>query len=365
MIRTHVWKDGKTHTYLVRVNGRSYGTFSERDHGSKKAAKAAARLAEANAVTGKATVRRYTVTQYAARFLQRMADEPMKSGRTRKSSTMDTLAASLRPFCATYGTRRLTSFTRSEAIDVRGAFRPNTVKAVVQMFEAALDEELVERNPFKGLSPTTRGRRDEHPPTREEFNRLVAACSVHDNPRDEFQYGTMMRALLVFAAHSGMRPGELFALRWEDVDFDRMRVNVGARVYRGSTDLPKSNKPREIVLMAPARDALLPLPRVSEYVFVGKRGQRLSAPTLSTLWAPVKAKAGVDKAWYLVTKHYCVHYLYFERRVSKNAVAQQMGWSEKTVDDMLAIYGHGDAADWQGELEDRDNVRELGAAKRG
>jgi integrase len=32
-----------------------------------------------------------------------------------------------------------------------------------------------------------------------------------------------MRALLIFAAYSGMRPGELFALEWPDIDFDAMR----------------------------------------------------------------------------------------------------------------------------------------------
>jgi integrase len=62
-----------------------------------------------------------------------------------------------------------------------------------------------------------------------------------------------MRALLTFAAFTLMRPGELIALDWEDIDLDAGRVRVERRLYRGRTDLPKSNKERTIALIPPAR----------------------------------------------------------------------------------------------------------------
>jgi integrase len=55
----------------------------------------------------------------------------------------------------------------------------------------------------------------------------------------------MMRALILFAAHTALRPGELFALEWSDIDFERRRINVARRVYKGSLALPKNNKTRE------------------------------------------------------------------------------------------------------------------------
>jgi integrase len=110
-----------------------------------------------------------------------------------------------------------------------------------------------------------------------------------------------MRALVTFAAYSGMRPGELFALEWPDIDFDAMRIDVRRRLYRGRVDLPKSNKPRRIALTPPARDALLGHPRDGALVFRAKRGGRLSQSTLSGYWGKVLARAGLDFDFYLAT----------------------------------------------------------------
>ena len=83
-----------------------------------------------------------------------------------------------------------------------------------------------------------KGRADEAPPTDAEFDKLVKACAVHGD------YAPRMRALLTVAAFSGMRPGELMALDWSDVNLPALRVTVSKRLYRGTTDLPKSNKVR-------------------------------------------------------------------------------------------------------------------------
>jgi integrase len=111
-----------------------------------------------------------------------------------------------------------------------------------------------------------------------------------------------MRNLITFAAFTGMRPGELFAFEWGDVDMHAMRIDVRRRLYRGRTDLPKSGKPRRIALPPPARDALLGQPRDGALVFRAKRGGQLSQPTLSGYWGKVLAAAGLDFDFYLATK---------------------------------------------------------------
>jgi integrase len=83
------------------------------------------------------------------------------------------------------------------------------------------------------------------------MDRLIAGSSALG------WYAPQMKALLIFAAYSGMRPGELFALEWPDIDFDAMRIHVSRRVYKGRVGLPKSNKVRTIALTPPARDAIL------------------------------------------------------------------------------------------------------------
>jgi integrase len=151
-----------------------------------------------------------------------------------------------------------------------------------------------------------------------------------------------MEALLIFGAYTGMRPGELFALEWSDIDFKTNRVYVQRRLYRGKLDVPKSNKTRTIALPPPARDVLLRQPtRSGEHVFLGKAGKRLSQPTLSGYWGKVTARAGLEFDFYLASKHYGAHLLY-KLGLSTRAIGAQMGWSEKAVESLLQVYGHVD-----------------------
>jgi len=222
------------------------------------------------------------------------------------------------------------------------------VAVVVTCMNAAVDAELVERNPFRGLGRRGRGRADQAPPTDEEFARLLDACAVHG------PYAPQMRALILFAGYTGMRPGELFALEWADIDFDAMRIDVRRRLYRGRIDLPKSNKPRRIALTPPARDSLLGLPRDRTLVFTAKRGDRLSQATLSGYWSPVLVRADLEFDFYLATKHYAVHYMHATLGLEPRVIAEQMGWTLAGVLKLLAVYGHGDV----GALEEIDRAFE-------
>lgn len=53
--------------------------------------------------------------------------------------------------------------------------------------------------------------------------------------------------------YSGLRPGELCGLRWDNVDFDRSVLCV--RWSRG--EAPKNGRPRDVPMLAPVREALL------------------------------------------------------------------------------------------------------------
>ena len=211
---------------------------------------------------------------------------------------------------------------------------PSAIPPVVTLFNRAIDEELIDRNPFRSLSRRTKGRADDDPPTADEFDALLDACDALGD------YAPQERALMTVAAYTGMRPSELFALEWSDIDFKANRITVERRLYKGTLDLPKSNRPKRIALPPPARDALLRQPtRHGKLVFRSKRGERLSAPTHSGYWGRVCARARLDFDFYLATKHYGVHLLY-RLGLSKRAIAAQMGWSEQAVEKLLRIYGH-------------------------
>jgi integrase len=221
----------------------------------------------------------------------------------------------------------------------------DNVPAIVSLYNHAIDEDdlPLQRNPARKLSKRSKGRAEEPPPAKEEFQALVDACSALG------VYAPMMRAVFLFATYTLMRPGELYALEWTDIDFDAMRIGKLRRVYRGTLDEPKTGK-KTIALTPPARDAILGLPRDSKFVFTSKTKRRLSQSGMSGYWAAVKVRAGLDFDFYHATKHYGVHYMWTKLGMSKRAIAAQAGWSEREVDRMLVIYGHGDV----GALEEVD-----------
>jgi hypothetical protein len=105
-------------------------------------------------------------------------------------------------------------------------------------------------------------------------------------------------------------------------------------------DVPKSNRVRTIALLPQAGEAVLALPEREGLVFRSKRGQRLSQPTMSGYWAQVLARAGLDFDFYLATKHYGVHHMKVRLGLANHDIAEQAGWSEAAVENMVKTYAH-------------------------
>jgi hypothetical protein len=237
-----------------------------------------------------------TCEEWARRYLKRYE-------RLNKSTSVDTARQALKPFRAEFGHRPIDSLEPVEAEDWADTMPGSQLPQVVALFNYAKSKRAIDFNPFGGLGGRSRGRgrADENPPTVKELQALLDGCDALGD------YAQQMRDLVLFASYTLMRPGELYELRHPDVDVAANRIVVARRVYRGVVDLPKNNKAKMIALVPPARDILVRQPtraRDDGLVFVSKRGNRLSAPTLSLYWAQVKARAGLDFDFYLATKHY-------------------------------------------------------------
>jgi integrase len=81
--------------------------------------------------------------------------------------------------------------------------------------EDALRWNLVARNVCDAVSPPRRDRYEIHPLTTEQAQQLLSAA--HGHP---------LEALFVLALASGMRRGELLAIKWQDIDFSAGRLQV-------------------------------------------------------------------------------------------------------------------------------------------
>ena len=115
--------------------------------------------------------------------------------------------------------------------------------------------------------------------TADELNRLLAAIDADNN----IHVGNMMR----LALFSGLRRGELFKLKWSDIDFNRGFIDV--------ID-PKGKVSQKIPLNAATRDVLMNHERTdSPYVFPGKDGgPRASVQKASRR---IRERAGLPKSF--------------------------------------------------------------------
>lgn len=105
--------------------------------------------------------------------------------------------------------------------------------------------------------------------------------------------------LYLTAAFTGLRMGELLALRWRDIDFAGSTVRVRASVYNGHLTTPKSGKVRAVPLAPDVATALAQLGRRENWVsdddlvFAGEGGDHLDASALRRRYKTALAAAGL------------------------------------------------------------------------
>ena len=216
-----------------------------------------------------------------------------------------------------------------------------TLGALRAMFGDARRLGLVEQNPFAGLRLRgVRRRRDLDVLTVEEVERL-AGCALQVWDAD---VGPNVRALILMAAFVGMRPAELYGLRWSDLNLREDEVLV-QRQYVGQTrsfDLPKNGRKRMIVLTAPAKNALLELPRPVDrdaLVFHARRGGPMSGRVQHYYWHPVRCRFGRPSMDFYELRHFCGAWLFNDLELPAQDVAHQLGHTDGGAL-VQSLYGH-------------------------
>jgi integrase len=98
-----------------------------------------------------------------------------------------------------------------------------------QIFEMAVAEGLIERNPAALLFTPREAQRPVHRlMTTQDVRRCIEVLDLRE------------RIIVKLAVLAGMRPGEIFGLTWNRISTDH--VEIVQRVYRGTVDTPKTNQ---------------------------------------------------------------------------------------------------------------------------
>jgi integrase len=184
---------------------------------------------------------RLTFTQLAKRYEERKLIAPVYKDENKVAGlrSHESLKRRLKTLVAHFGARRVKLITHSDVekfklhrLATKNKRRPDrelsiaSVNRELQLLRAVLNyakrEGWITRNPFETGAPLVSLAHEvkrERLLSREEEARLLAACA---GPRAH------LRPLLVCALDTGMRRGEMFQLRWADVDLGGGLISVRA-----------------------------------------------------------------------------------------------------------------------------------------
>jgi integrase len=311
-----------------KVLGLKDSTFE-----TKKEAKAARE--DARKLLG--TVVRQAVT--VQDFADRWTSDPIFE--RPKASTNIHNAERIKGFVAAYGSLPLNLVTDEVVAEwLAGARRNGTVPALRAMFNDARSAKagrLVDRNPFSELGlKKSKGNAEKDPPSEDVVWALIDKARELTLPS--------FAAWLQVACFTGMRPGELDALRWSAVDFERGRIKVNEQWSAGSRTftLPKNGLKRVAVMTPHARDALLALPRTSSpFCFVTSRNSHWTPGARAYHWNAVRAAVGYTDTLYLASRHFAGWHMTNVLGLDSEIVAIALG-HEDGGELVRKLYGHRD-----------------------
>jgi integrase len=287
-----------------------------------------AREAERDACRRRLSLQRVTCGEFTERWLVEYARAAPATRRTHKYA--------VRRFADDFGSARLAEVDKPTARTWALAQPQSNVRVVRALFSDAINDGLHPGpNPFANLRlEQSRGRKDLVALTEDELQRLgEVALAVHED------YGATFRAMILFAAYVGLRPGELFALERADIDRDEVAIRRTVDGI-GGVKAPKNGRTRTVTLPPPARDALLSVvPRVDvPLLFLTRRGRQFKKSSLLYYWNPVRAAFGRPGMDFYELRHFCATHL-LELGVAHADVAVQLGHTDGGAL-VMSTYGH-------------------------
>lgn len=176
-----------------------------------------------------------------------------------------------------FGKKELNSLTPLEIERWQNEMEENYKSSTVQklrtifseILKKAKNNDLVDRNPFEKVPGIQKKNTTEvNPFTEKELNGIIQNTNGY------------MKNFIKFMVATGMRPGEIIALKWSDIDFERKKVNVERTRIRSlkkgeiqNGEVKTASSERIVDLLILGEEALLKQKELTfkyEYIFINQ-----------------------------------------------------------------------------------------------
>lgn len=167
------------------------------------------------------------------------------------------------------------------------------------MYMDALNDELIEKNPFARVQAPKKGSPAEKIPfSMQEMFSIIKTVPLK------------IRAFFAIGFLTGMRTGEIVALKWQDIDFEKNIIKVRRARRAGIESEPKTdNSIRDVLILEQLKPYLLEHKKIcneaSEYLFTTMYGEPYysSSKISYSYWKPTLEKLNLEYRKMYLMRH--------------------------------------------------------------
>ena len=222
----------------------------------------------------------------------------------------------------------------------------------------AMESEIIDVNPFDGLKMDYKSTQKEIQPLSE-----IEAANLLERIKT-FLDGKYYPPILLMI-RTGLRIGEVQALEWSDIDFEKRTIEVKRSWRNGSTTKTKNKKNRRVSMSPQLAEALKELRTeqkrkalrectpVSKLVFTGSKKDRLDRLSLKYAMDHCLKELGLNPI-----RVHDLRHTYATIRLMRGHnvldVSHQLGHSKTSI--TLDVYAHWIPGNFQSEIDDLDNL---------
>jgi integrase len=194
---------------------------------------------------------------------------------------------------------------------------------------------LIPRNITEAVTPPRPVKQEIQPLSQDQMKALLEAA-----------HGDKLYAFWVLACTTGMRNGELLALKWSDISPDTGTLQVRRTVFNGQINAPKTSAGRRTIRLSKLALSALrqhrinaAKQRISEWVFSSTAGTTLSVHNVhNRSWKPLLKRAGLPSSTRMHDLRHSAATLLLTQGVPVKVVSEMLGHADVSI--TLSIYAH-------------------------